>query len=108
MKKKLFILLLLLSVTIYAQRPQNGGGRSPQNQQGEQTQKAKKFKASDAVGLFYYDIDEVVKKLKVKDDALRNKVSKVLRDYNHKIKEISFLNSEKFDSLDAVVNSMSS
>ena len=108
MKKLFFIAALLLSISFYAQPPE-GGGRRPtqgQNQQGEERE-VRKFKASDAAGIFYYEIEKVVKKVKIKDDVLKAKISKFIKNYNHKIREISFLNSVNFSDLDVIVNSKS-
>lgn len=109
MKKIFFILLLLLNIPFYAQPPGggNGGGRRSQGQesQSNEEQKIKKFSASDVAGIFYYDIEEILKKLKLKDETKEALVSKALKNYNFKIKEISFLNSGKLSDLEVVVNS---
>jgi len=108
MKKVFFIVVLLFSIGISAQPPGGGGGRSQQNQnrQGGEEREIKKFKASDVAGIFYYDTEKVVKKLKVKKEEKQSLITKALRNYNFKIKEILFLNSEKFSDLDVLVNSM--
>lgn len=109
MKKLFFIATLLLSISFYAQRQGGGGGGRPsqgQNQQGEERE-VKKFKASDAAGIFYYETEKVIKRVKIKDAVLKAKVSKLIKNYNHKIREISFLNSVKFSDLDVIVNSRS-
>jgi len=108
MKKVFFIAVLVLSIGLNAQPPGGGGGRSQQNQnrQGGEKREIKKFKASDVAGIFYYDTEKVVKKLKVKKEEKQSLITKALRNYNFKIKEILFLNSEKFSDLDVLVNSM--
>ena len=107
MKHTLLILLTFLTYTLFAQRP--GGGRGGmqqgQNPQQERTQKPKEFKTSDVLGIFYYDIVEVIKKTKVKEENKQYSVKKALQNYNFKIKEISFLNAKKFADLDLLVNS---
>lgn len=108
MKKSIFIVVLFLSVTFYAQPPGGGRGGSSQNRQeqnNKEGKKVKEFKASELAGVFYYDIDEVIKKIKVKKEQLDFEVRKALKDYNFEVKEISFLNSIKFNDLDAVVKS---
>ncbi|WP_405605443.1 hypothetical protein [Polaribacter sp. Asnod1-A03] len=104
MKNILFIAVLLLSIHFYAQPPGGGGGRPSQNEQRSESDEIKEFKASDVAGVFYYDESEIIKKLKVKDEEKQNLVKKSLRNYNAKVREISFLNSEKFSDLDVVVN----
>jgi len=108
MKKILLILITFLTFNLFAQH-QGGRGRGRQNQNTEQetTQKVKEFKASDVAGIFYYDEDEIIKKIKVKEKDTQYLVKKAIQNYNFKIKEISFLNSQKFTELNVVVNSMS-
>ncbi|KGL62911.1 hypothetical protein [Polaribacter sp. Hel1_85] len=108
MKNVIFIVITFLSFNVFAQPP-GGGGRRQQGQspQSNQTQKEVKFNASNMAGVFYYDIKEVIKKTKVKGDNNQFLVSKELKNYNFKVKEISFLNSKKFTDLDVVVNSIS-
>lgn len=107
MKRILLIALLLANFSYYAQgqRGGNGVGRPPQNQnrQGGNEREVKEFKASDIAGIFYYDVEKVIKKIKVKDEQTQNKVKKALKDYNFKIKEIAFLNSDKFNDLDEIM-----
>jgi hypothetical protein len=108
MKKIVIALLLLNSIYFYAQPPGGGNGRrSPQNQQrGGEEREVKAFKASDVAGIIYYDIDNVFKKIKIKNNKTKISVKESLKHYNSKIKEISFLNSDKFNDLDKLVNSM--
>lgn len=105
MNKILFIALILFS-SICLAAPQRGGmgGRSPQNNTGQPEARAiKAFDASEVAGIFYYDISKVVKKLKIKDDALATQVRKSLRNYNFKVKEIALINKENFDDLNAIM-----
>ncbi|MFC2109006.1 hypothetical protein ACFLRU_02925 [Bacteroidota bacterium] len=104
MKNILFVLIALFTVNIFAQRPGGGARQQNRNFQSEQPQKIKKFKASDAAGIFYYDVEKVIKKIKIKDENKQLRIKKGLRNYNSKIREISFLNSEKFEELDLVVS----
>ncbi|MCH3884765.1 hypothetical protein [Tenacibaculum aquimarinum] len=108
MKKIVFALVLFQSVFLFSQGRggRGGGGRSQQggNEQQERP-KPEKFVAKDAAGIFYYEEYKVIKKIKVKDDDLEYKVVKSLKIYNNKIKEILFLNSEKLDGLDLIINS---
>lgn len=100
MKKIIFVLVVLQSMFFYAQQMGQGQG------QGAGDQKPPKFNASDVSGIFYYEIDEVISKIKVKDEEKEYLVSKALRKYNDKIKEISFLNSKNFEQIDILVNAM--
>ena len=108
MNKIILIAFLILNFSLYAQRSggRNGGGRTPQTQNVQSEKEVKEFKASDVAGVFYYDVEEVIKKIKVKDEANQYKVKTALKDYNFKIKEIAFLNSQKFKELDIVMKSM--
>lgn len=106
MKHLFFATLLLVSSFIFSQGMRNGGGgMNQQNRQGA-TREVQEFNASDAAGIFYYETDEVIKKIKVKDDQLKFKVKKALSNYNFKIKEIAFLNSVKLNDLDKLMAAM--
>tara|TARA_X000000950_G_C13731666_1_gene584543 strand:- start:219 stop:836 length:618 start_codon:yes stop_codon:yes gene_type:complete len=106
MKHLFFATLLLVSSFIFSQGMRNGGGgMNQQNRQGA-TRAVQEFNASDAAGIFYYETDEVIKKIKVKDDQLKFKVKKALSNYNFKIKEIAFLNSVKLNDLDKLMAAM--
>ncbi|MCG1036993.1 hypothetical protein [Polaribacter sargassicola] len=102
MKNMLFIAMLLVSVQFYAQPPGGGRGGSGQNLQGT-NREVREFKASDVAGIIYYNEKEVIKKLKIKEEDKKLLMSKELQNYNSKIKEISFLNSETFTELNVVV-----
>lgn len=90
--KRITILLLFLSVTI----------TKGQNQEPKMLE----YKAKNIVGIFYYNIDEVITKIKVKKEDTKNKVSQELRTYNNKIKDIEFLNSMKLKEVETVVNNL--
>lgn len=62
------------------------------------------FKATNTAGIFYYNADEAIEKLKVKKEDKKIKVIAALRDYNAKVKKVSFLNVFKFKELDLLVN----
>lgn len=110
MKKIFFGIVVFVNIAFYGQPPGggNGGGRRSQGQESQSNneREIKKFSASDVAGIFYYDIEEIIKKLKLKDENKQAIAIKALKDYNLKIKEISFLNSKKFSDLDVVVNSL--
>ena len=73
-----------------------------QNQQPKMLE----YKAKNIVGIFYYNLEEVASKLKVKKDDTKNKVARELRDYNNKVKDIEFLNSVKLTEVETVVNNL--
>ena len=89
--KKVFILFLLISsFSIQAQQPP----------------KMIKYNAKNVAGIFYYNLDEAVKKIKVKKEKVKFSTRKALRAYNDKIKDISFLNSVKLSTLETTINTL--
>lgn len=70
----------------------------------QQQPKLPKYNAKNAAQLFYYNITEVPEKIKVKKDVIENKTIKALRNYNTKIKKISFLNTPKLTDLELTIN----
>jgi hypothetical protein len=107
MKRIIYFAVFLLNFSLYAQRSGGGGqrgGRQNQNQQGQQNREPREFNASEVAGLFFYDIDKVVKKIKIRDEKTKASVAKILKDYNFKIKEISLLNADNLNDLNKIVN----
>jgi len=90
MKKLILVVTLLISSILIAQR-QNG-------------QKAQTFDASKVVGIFYYEEDKAIKKIKIKQKALKYSVKKAIISYNSKIKEISFLKNAELKGVTELVN----
>lgn len=74
---------------------------------GQEAPKMPKFNAKNSANIFYYELDEVVEKIKIKKDEIESATKKSLRIYNNKIKDISFLNFQKLNDLDLIVNSLS-
>jgi len=107
MKKILIFLLVLYNVSLFAQRRSRGGQNNNSNNNVEQL-KMPKFDAAKRASIFYYDIEEVIKKVigKKEKPILKDKIVKALKKYNDNVKETAFLNSKKFSDLDAIVNSM--
>lgn len=102
MKKVLFILTAFLTFNLYAQR--GGGGRQQsQINEGETKSSVKEVKSSDLVGIIYYDTEEVIKKTKVKDEDTQYLIKKSIQNYNTKVQEISFLNSQTLTELNLVL-----
>ncbi|PQJ77975.1 hypothetical protein [Polaribacter porphyrae] len=107
MKNILYLAIFLLNFSVYAQPPGGGGGQrgERQNQQGQQDrEKPRVFKSAEVAGLFSYDVEKIIKKLKIKDETLETSVAKLLKDYNFEIKEITLLNADKFKDFDKLVN----
>ncbi|WP_343329367.1 hypothetical protein [Polaribacter staleyi] len=107
MQKILFITILFFTFNLLAQRSRGGGRQQGQNPEANRTKEIKKLSAKEIAGIFYYDVDEVIKKIKVKDDDKQYSLTRALRNYNFKIKEILFLNTTKFTDLDLLMNSIS-
>ncbi|GAA4974491.1 hypothetical protein [Algibacter aquimarinus] len=113
------IILLILSVLsfslIHAQPGGGGqGGRSMggQNRVGghqQQREEMPEFNASKAAGVFNYDIDEAVKKVKLKTKKHEDLIldtRKAITKYNNAINEIALLNKDNFDTLNVYMNSI--
>ena len=106
MKKQLIITIFFITSVCYAepQRGRMGGSRSFQNNSNQsQVRKVTAFSASKAAGIFYYDVSKILKKLKVKDQAIKTKVSSSLREYNRNVKAIEKTNKDDFEDLNAVM-----
>ena len=65
-----------------------------------------KYDAEDSANIFYYQLDEVQKKIKIKKEKVKNVTRKALISYNNKIKDISFLNFQKLRELETLINSV--
>jgi transcriptional regulator of met regulon len=59
------------------------------------------FNAEKAAGIFQYDIEKVIKKLKIIDDSTKSKVTESLNHYNSKMYELSILHAATFQKLEA-------
>jgi hypothetical protein len=90
MKKIIILFLAFQSFLLMAQEPP----------------KMLKYSAVNAANIFYYQIDEVPGKIKVKKEKIENATKSALRKYNNKIKDISFLNSQKLKDLEVMVNAV--
>lgn len=65
-----------------------------------------KYNAKNAANLFYYNLSEVPEKIKVKKDIIENKTLKALRNYNSKVKKLSFLNTPELTDLEVTINTL--
>ncbi len=66
-----------------------------------------KFDAAVEVGIFYYEEEKAMKKVKVKQKALKYTMKREIIAYNSKIKEISFLKSAELNEVNTIINSTS-
>jgi hypothetical protein len=89
MKRIITLSIICLSIIASNLYGQNSGGMSPPD-----------FSAEKAAGIFQYDIDEVIKKIKVDDTIRQYKVTAALSEYNRKMEELSLLNASKFRNLE--------
>ena len=114
MRVFLFTVCVFIYSLTYAQPGGGGGGRQggpPQGggQGGQQQQhpEMREFNASEVAGIFSYDVDEAVKKIKIKKDKnLVLKVRRTIDKYNIKVQEIEILNKDNFDTLNVYVNAV--
>lgn len=83
----LFLSLSLIGTNIYAQMP--GGGMTPPD-----------FDAQKAAGIYTYDFDEVVRKLKINDKESREQVAEALKIFNTKMDQLSYANTATFKELE--------
>ncbi|CAM1344537.1 hypothetical protein [Tenacibaculum amylolyticum] len=103
MRNVLIIITILQSTLFFGQMRGRGqmGGNARRGQTPPRTNKTvEKMKAIEMAGLFYYDEEKVVKKIKVKDEKNKAIVYKALKKYNDRIGEITFLNTKYFDEID--------
>ena len=71
----------------------------------QSAQKNQNFDASIEVGIFYYEEDKAIQKIKIKQKEVRYSVKKEIIAYNSKIKEISFLKNAELNEVTTTVNS---
>ncbi|CAH8282112.1 hypothetical protein EV196_11081 [Mariniflexile fucanivorans] len=110
--KKILALVFVLSMSLTYAQPGGGGGMGGSQQGGgqrgsdmQQQEKMPEFNAAQVAGIFKYDVDEAMKKSKIKKDKkLIQEVSRAIGGYNLKMDEISLLNKDNFDTLNVYVN----
>lgn len=109
----LLVLLCVLSFSIsHAQRGGGGrrqGGGPPGGNSGMSSQERPKmveFNASKVAGIFNYDDEAAIKKIKIKkkNNELVLNVRRAIEKYNNKVNEIALLNKDNFDTLNVYVN----
>lgn len=101
LKLAVFIVMLLMTESMQAQRGAGNRGQVQHQMQGQREQP--KFNAENAIGMLKYDYERVLKKTKVKKVKKKNKIAKIILDYNHTIAEIKFLHSEEFRATESFV-----
>lgn len=102
LKLVVFTTILLMTKSILAQR--GSGNRGQTQHQIDGQRELPKFNAKNAVGILKYDYGRVIKKTKIKKDAKKNRIAKIISDYNHIIDEIKFLHSEDFKAVENYVS----
>jgi ATP-dependent Lon protease len=95
MKKTLLFILLAQFSFVLAQGQNSSGSKD----------KAPKFDAAKFVGIFFYEENKAIKKIKIKKKNIKYSVKKELSLYNSKIKKISFLKRPVLDGITNLVNS---
>ena len=110
MRYIIFLFSVLMMPSSYAQ-PGGGGGRQggQMNGGGQQQQREElpDFDAAKVAGIFSYDDTESIKKIKIRNnDDLKLKVRRAIAKYNIQMDEISLVNTENFDTLNVVMNTM--
>ncbi|WP_147676268.1 hypothetical protein [Algibacter pacificus] len=110
--KTLLVLFCVLSFSVLQAQPGGGGGRpgggppgSSGMGDGERPEMVE-FNAAKVAGIFNYDDDDAIKKLKIKKNEaeLRLTVRKAIENYNKKVNDIALLNKDNFDTLNVYVN----
>ncbi|WP_457610111.1 hypothetical protein [Lutibacter sp.] len=86
------IFILFFNTPIFSQQRGNHGNSSQQAAQ-------QKIIPENMAGIISYDIDEVIKKLKIKKTPTRNIVSNAISTHNNKINELKTFNYETFDNV---------
>lgn len=93
------IYFLIFSIVLFAQQTRyNQNYRGQQNQQ-RNTTTPKKVTIENMAGILMYDYDEVIKKVKIKDESKKIVVEKAITKYNNKINEIKTFNSDVFSKV---------
>jgi len=90
MVKTIISLIVGMSLLIFDLQAQSpGGGMTPPD-----------FDAEKAAGIFQYDIDKVLKKLKVKETLGQQAVTEALATHNGKMTALSFTHAATFKELE--------
>ena len=107
------VLFCVLSFSALQAQPGGGGGGRPgggppggSGMGGDERPEMVEFNASKVAGIFNYDDEDAIKKIKVKkkETELVLAVRKAIEGYNNKVNEIALLNKDNFDTLNVYVN----
>lgn len=96
MKKRVSILIVSFLCCVLTQVIAQGG--APDGAE------IPKFNSRNTAGIFYYDTDETIEYIKVKDETKDRSVAKALKIYNKQVKKIDFLNTQNFSDIDVLMN----
>lgn len=100
--KKLSYLLTLVCIlgnatTLFSQQKSN---KQNSSQQGQASQMAQPLlNPENMAGIFIYNSDDVIKKIKVKETAKQQVITKTITKYNNKINELKVFNHETFSNV---------
>jgi len=97
LSKHLILTILFFTLNTVAFSQQRGNSSQQQGQRNNQTQQ--KIQPKNMVGIIMYDIDIVLKKIKVKKAPKKAIVSKAISQHNNKINELKTFNYETFDDV---------
>ena len=93
------LFFVCFSSVLLAQRP---GGQNPSS---IKVPDSAQFKAEKMAGIHNYDIDKILKKLKIKKaDSTALPVKAALTNFNEKLAQIGLINKDLFEGLDVVVS----
>lgn len=111
--KNILAIVFVLGISLTYAQPggggmggqQQGGGMGQRGGMQQQQEKMPEFNASQVAGIFKYDVEEAVKRIKIKKDKkLIQSVSRAIGTYNINMDEIALLNKDNFDTLNVYVN----
>lgn len=91
MMRNYLLIILLLCVTIL---------------KAQEAPEMAKYNAKNSANIFYYNFSEVPKEIKVKKENPKNKTLQALRNYNNKVKKLSFLNTPELTELEVTINTL--
>ncbi|OGS74219.1 MAG: hypothetical protein A3F91_03965 [Flavobacteria bacterium RIFCSPLOWO2_12_FULL_35_11] len=100
--KKTTLLLILFCIlgnatTLFSQQKGNKQNSSHQGQGSQMAQP--QMNPENMAGIFMYDSDEVLKKIKVKETTKQQVITKAITKYNNKINELKAFNYETFSNV---------
>lgn len=100
--KKISLLLILFCILGNATSlfSQQKGNKQNSSRQGQGSQMAQPLmNPENMAGIFIYDSDEVLKKIKVNETTKQQVLTKAITKYNNKINELKAFNYETFTNV---------